>query len=265
MIEVLGRQFKIGRILPEQGSKEDISICLHLADAQELLGKPGKINQIMALGCRCDGERLPKIRAQLAPVLPETKITEFRSIALARAEQRDMIAGKKQAMLTQIASDKQKLLDDLAAKNQQVVDEAAASRRNVQGLMETLAAITTPLVVLVSGVWVGLLALSNVRERLPEIGLLRALGKGSGHIAALFLGKAVLLGLLGGAVGFVLGNFAAHWLGAGALGVASDHLSAAYDILPWTLLGAPLVCVLASYLPMLSAILQDPAVVLRDA
>ena len=153
-IEILGKTFKIAKILPEQGSKEDITLAVALADAQEILNKPGRINQILALGCRCAGARLPKIRKQLGEVLPETRITEFRSIALARAEQRDLVAAK-------------------AAK--------------IRDTMETLASVTTPLVVLACAVWVGLLALANVRERKAEIGLFRALGGRAFESSTLFV------------------------------------------------------------------------------
>src|SRR5690606_4356560 len=84
-IEILGDEFKIAQILPERGSKEDITLAMHLEDAQRILDKQDRINQILAIGCRCAGERLPKIRAQLETVLPETRITEFQSIAVARA------------------------------------------------------------------------------------------------------------------------------------------------------------------------------------
>jgi len=232
-IEVLGKQFTIARILPEKGSKEDITVAMHLADAQQLLDKhnPPRINQIMALGCRCVDADLPGIRQQLADVLPETRVTEFRSIALARAEQRDVVS---------------------------------KSRQDVQGTLETLAAVITPLVVLACAVWVGLLALANVRERRTEIGILRAIGKGSGKIAALFLGKAVLLGLLGAAIGFVLGSALAEVLGVRALGVAVEQFTVHYNVLLVALVGAPLLSAVASYLPTLTALMQDPAVVLRD-
>ncbi len=45
----------------------------------------------------------------------------------------------------------------------------------------------------------------SVLERRSEIGLRRALGATKGHIRTQFLSEAVLLGLLGGAVGVVLG------------------------------------------------------------
>ena len=45
----------------------------------------------------------------------------------------------------------------------------------------------------------------SVLERRSEIGLRRALGATKGHIRAQFLSEAILLSLLGGAVGVVLG------------------------------------------------------------
>jgi putative ABC transport system permease protein len=230
-IDVLGKQFTIAALLPEKGSKEDITIVMHLSDAQEILGLPGKINQIMALECHCAEAALPLIRQQLSDVLPEARVTEFQSIALARAEQRLQVAD---------------------------------SRADIEGTLRTLVNVVTPIIVLACAIWVGLLALVNVRERRTEIGLLRALGKGSGMIASLFLGKAALLGFVGGAIGFALGSGLAAWLGVEALDVGRSVLALRYDVLVLALFGAPLLSALASYLPTLAALTQDPAVVLRE-
>ena len=58
----------------------------------------------------------------------------------------------------------------------------------------------------------------SVLERRSEIGLRRALGATRGHIRTQFLSEAILLGLLGGAVGVVVGAVATavyahikHW------------------------------------------------------
>jgi putative ABC transport system permease protein len=238
-VEVLGRPFQITRIVPERGSKEDIAIKMSLADAQRLLHKPGEINQILALECECQVGDLPLIREQLQQVLPQTKVTEYQSIAVGRAKQREAVKANREAQLDRMTS---------------------------------LAYVTTALVVLACALWVGLLALANVRERRTEIGVLRALGKGSGTIVGLFLGKAVLVGLLGAGVGFLLGTGIGYALGTDltrALGAqplyqARQYFTFPYLLLLIALLGAPLLSAVASYLPTLSAVLQDPAVVLRD-
>jgi len=242
-LDILGKSFTIAKILPERGTVEDITLAMHLGDAQQLLDEPGKVNQIMAIGCRCKAALLPEVRKQLEAVLPETKIYEVGPKALARVEERALVAKNKEEVLA----------------------NWSAGRNRLQQRMESFAAIVTPLVVLAAAVWVGLLTWSNVRERHIEIGLLRALGKGSARIAMLFLGKALLLGVVGGALGFGVGALLARVILIDAMGVAPSNFQIPYTMLSWSILGAPVVCALASYLPALKAVLQDPAIVLRDA
>jgi len=262
-IKVLDREFRIARILPEQGSKEDITIAMHLTDAQTLTNKPKRINQIMALGCRCSSTSLPMIRKQLTEILPDTQITEFHSIAVARAEQRALVEAKRKQILGDMKAnlaEREKILGD----RKRMLAELEASRGRVQRIIVTLAEVLTPLVVLVAAIWVGLLALGNVRQRRSEIGVLRALGKGSAMIGSLLMGKAVLLGLLGGAAGFLVGTILAQGLGQRAFAVPADRLATDFGVLLYAVLGAPLVSVIASYLPMLVALREDPAIALRE-
>ena len=241
-ITVGDRELKIAEILGEQGSKKDITIAVHLSDAQAILGAPEKINQIMALGCNCAGSNLGSIRKQLAAVLPDTKVTEFHSMALARAEQRSQVKDKRG----------------------QILDEVEARREAVHGIMSGLFQVLTPIVVVACAIWVGLLSLANVRQRRVEIGVMRAVGKRSGTIAGLFLGKAVLLGLIGGLFGYILGACLARLVGARAFEISPDQFRAGTTMFLAVLVGAPVLSALAAYLPTLVAINQDPAVVLRD-
>jgi hypothetical protein len=255
-VKILDKSFRVAQILPEQGSEEDTTLTLDLADAQSLLKKPGKINLVLALECKCTENALPQIRRQLATALPETQVLRDTSKAVARSKQRAMVSQKHREI---VARQKAALRE-----RQQALAETAARRERVQGLMETLLGIVTPLAVLVAAVWVGLLMLANVRERRSEIGILRALGKPSGMIAALFLGKAVILGLLGGAIGLAAGVLVAALLTASAPSAALAHVTLRPDVLLAALLGAPLVAALASYLPTLTALTQDPATALRE-
>ncbi|NQU23189.1 MAG: ABC transporter permease [Candidatus Nealsonbacteria bacterium] len=270
-IEVDGRQYTIATILTEKGSVEDVTMAMHLSDAQELLDQPGVINQIMALECKCAMADLPKIRAQIGDALPETHVIRDMSKANARLSQRTMVRERHDRLIAQQQAEHRRIIaaqQKALEEREDALKHTGGQREKIQSLMGTLSAAITPLVVLVSAVWVGLLALSNVRERRVEIGILRAIGKGSGSIATLFLGKAVLLGLLGATIGCVAGVATVGWLVPRMLDVPTDfatsYLGNHYLVPLLALLGAPLLAAAASYLPTLSALSQDPAVVLRD-
>ncbi len=77
----------------------------------------------------------------------------------------------------------------------------AEAQSALNGLFLGLGAIA----LLVGAVGVANIMIISVLERRSEIGLRRALGATRGHIRTQFLSEAVLLGLLGGAVGVALG------------------------------------------------------------
>jgi ABC-type lipoprotein release transport system permease subunit len=86
-------------------------------------------------------------------------------------------------------------------------------------------------------------------------------------IAALVLGRAIVLGLVGGAIGCLLAGVVARQVTGmvQSFGGAPVSFAPPRELLLWTLVGAPVVCALACYLPTLRAITQDPASVLREA
>jgi len=252
-IEILGKEFTLAHILPAHGrADEDIAIFLDLKDAQEVLDKPGRISEILALGCKCKTvERVEEITAELELVLPDTKVTEASLQADAREKQRNLVTRHHRQQAA-----------DYAASRQQIVEQEQNQRDQVMRLLSEVTSVVTPLIILVCAIWVGLLAWSNVRERRSEIGLLRAIGKRSGSIAALFLGKAILLGFAAGVVGCLLGYGSAMWLATRMFDVAVGNFTPSTAAFACTILGTPLIAAMASYLPTLAAVNQDPAVVL---
>jgi ABC-type antimicrobial peptide transport system permease subunit len=111
---------------------------------------------------------------------------------------------------------------------------------------------------------VALLAWLNVRERRQEIGILRALGFGSTRLALLFLGRAVLIGIVGALLGFVAGTWVSMHYGAQAFALSFAKVKPAVDLLPRLLIGAVGVSVLACLLPTMAAVTQDPAATLTE-
>lgn len=265
-VEVRGQKFTVAQILDEHGTREeDIAILMALADAQKLLEKPGRISEIIALGCRCKTvKRVEEIRDQLAAVLPEAQVVEMKSAADARDTQRKLIATYHQQAIADYQKESDKLLAQEEAAQKGLAANLAESRSQIEAMLGRLVTSVVPVVVFAAAIFVGVMAWNNVRERQTEIGLLRAIGKDSLFVLGLFLGRAGLLGLIGGVVGCLLGMQLARQLAASALEIAPEHIGADSWMMTAGMLGAPLVAMLASWLPALLASQQDPASVLAE-
>jgi ABC-type lipoprotein release transport system permease subunit len=241
-LTLLGKEFRVQKLLDSTGSKDDITLWINLAEAQALLDKPGQINAILALECNCTAtDRLGEVRDEIAKILPDTQVIEKASQALTRAEARNRAAIEARDML----------------------QREKTARASLRRQREEFAAVLVPLVLLGCTVWVGLLALTNVRDRAGEIGILRALGVRSGRVLGLFLSRAVLVGLLGAVLGWAAGSLAGRWWGEQPVASQDPALFESERLL-LVMLVAPLLCALASAMPALLAAKRDPAVVLRE-
>jgi hypothetical protein len=243
-VQFMGREFTVHKCYPRRGSKEDIGVWIPLSDAQELLDKPGQINAIMALECVCVGNSaIDRIRAEIAEYLPDTKVIELGTKALARSEAR---AEVRQESIRAVQQEKE-------AQGQLRADR------------EQLAALVIPGVVSGCAVWILLLALVNVRQRKSEVAILRALGCRARLILALFLARALLVGFCGAAlgglaglavVGRMRGDFELPLIGIS--GMLTWHL-----VIASLVIGA-LLGMVAGWIPALLAARQDPAAILKD-
>ncbi len=245
-VKLMGKEFTIHACHKERGNKDDITAWIYLAEAQELLDKQGLINAILALECMCAGmDALPLIRKEIAAILPGTQVIERGSSALARAEARTKVEAE-----AKIAIEKEML-----------------GRQHLREIRERLASILTPVIVTACAVWVALLGFTNVRARREEIGILRALGVSAKGILAMFISRHILVGILGGAMGFCAGVLAAVYFSAALEGtriwIAGTDLSVA-GLLVLSVGGAAALAVIAGWIPTMTAIRQDPADVLRE-
>jgi predicted lysophospholipase L1 biosynthesis ABC-type transport system permease subunit len=213
-----------------------VTAWLHLAEAQELLNLKGRINAILALECVCaaPGQILAKVREELAVALPDTQVIERGTAALARAEARVRVEREAE----------------------ESVERERRTRETLRARFEGIAAVLLPLVWIGCAVWIALLAHGNVSERRAEIGLLSAIGWSRRRVLGLFLGKLAAVGLAGGALGVAAVVAAARaWVTPGAAPDARLVLA--------TLGGAVALALIAGWLPVFKASLQDPANTLR--
>jgi ABC-type antimicrobial peptide transport system permease subunit len=156
-------------------------------------------------------------------------------------------------------------LKDVLPGAKVVLMQSIATARQEQRIMaERYFSYVFPLILFAAMAWIGILALTNVRERKHEIGIMRALGYGSGKIALLFLGKAAVMGFAGAALGFVLGTALSVKFGPQVFQITASSIKPQMELLMWSLLGSPLVCAAAVILPTVLGVYRDPAITLRE-
>ena len=217
------RQFTVANDPIETGTPDDITIFTRLEDVQSVLRLEGKINEIEAIDCLCltaDQDPLAILRQEIGNILPEVQVVQMRTLADARAKQRQTREKVNQFVL--------------------------------------------PWVLVACAVWVALLAVLNVRDRRQEIGILRALGKGGGRIAGLFLGKAALLGLMASVFGAAFGTWAILEFGPSLFPVTKKAIQASPTLVWQMVVATPVFAAFVSFIPAMLAVSHDPAESLRE-
>lgn len=235
-----GIDFKILKVHKERGSIDDSTVWINLKQAQEMLGMENLIHAIQALECHCAGDRIAAIREEISQILPGVQAIERGSQALARAEARTKAAEQAKSSL----------------------EREKQARAEIRVQREKLASTLIPAVLIACAVSIGILAFNNARQRATEIAMLRAIGLRAGQILAVFLGKSLLLGIAGGAIGFLAGVLIASNFGD------AQHLAEVMktERNSWLLLSfglAPALAIVGAWIPATMASSQDPAIVLQ--
>ena len=255
-VTLLGREFTISKIQPERGSIDDMSLWIDLAAAQEMLGMQNLIHAILALECECSGDRISEIRREIAEILPGTQVIERYSQAVTRAEARTESKRAAEEALAMAKSDGQATLERHREQRTALLQQ-----------QKTLNSVLEPTVIVSTCCILAAFAFHNFRQRKSEIGLMRALGLGSASIFGAFLGKAMLIGALGGFIGVASGvaiivarilrmqpsvSLVEIWTSASLTATAV-----------WIPLLMILLTVVASWLAAFQAVRQDAAIVLQ--
>ena len=251
----MGQEFTVSKLHPERGSSDDVTVWIDLKLAQELLGLQNLVHAILALECECAGDRIGQIRSEIQGILPGTQVVERFSRALARAETR---AKAKQAAESALENEKE--------SGATLIAQETESRRELEQQHARSAEIVVPLIIVCCGGIVGLLAFVNARQRRQEVGILRALGLRTNQIMGVFLGKAALIGMVGGLIGSAVGLAIGVATMTDVPGLQSNSVVQSGEVLATVAL-TPLMTLLlaatASWIAALFAARQDAAMVLQ--
>lgn len=220
------------------GAAQDEEIVAPLAVVQALAGAPGKYRQVYVA----------------AVTKPED--------AFARRDPARMTPADAERWMCSpyartIAAQLQQALPGSAAT---VIRPVAESEGAILTQLQMLIWFIAGLALAASGLAISGAMTAAVLERRGEIALMKALGAQDRAIGGLYLGEAALLGCLGGALGFVLGE----WLAARvAMRVVGHAIAWKPALAPLMLILAAGVVVVGSLHALRQAVRLEPASILR--
>ena len=141
-----------------------------------------------------------------------------------------------------------------------VIRRVAEGEGQILTRVRTLLWLITFAALLAAALAVGASAAASVIQRRTEIGLMKALGAGSGTVGALLVAEQLLLAFAGGGLGYALGIFLARYVGQKIFGAAPAF---SFLVLAVIIGLAAIVTLLGSAIPLRRASRYEPAPILR--
>jgi putative ABC transport system permease protein len=236
-IEIAGHPHRIAGTLSTGGAEDD-QIVAPLALAQQVLGRPGAVRRVYV-------SALTKPEDAFARRDPKTMSGEMYD--------RWYCSPYAQSIAYQL---QEAIPNSHAEQIRQVAQNEGVVLSRVKGLMLliTLAALFA------SALAVSAAMATAMFERRTEVGLMRALGAGKISVAGLFFSEALLLGLLGGLIGFAGGSLLARLIGRS---IFESEITIQPVLLPLILAIAVIVTFAGSALAIRRAVELDPVYALR--
>ena len=149
---------------------------------------------------------------------------------------------------------------ELPGTDVRVIRRVAEGEGQILTHVQMLLWLVTLAAMLAAALAVGASSAASVIERQVEIGLMKALGAGSGMVGFLLAAEQLLLAFVGGGVGYALGIVLARLLGEKIFGAAPEPTLLVFFVVIGL---AALVTLLGSALPLRRASRIDPAPILR--
>jgi putative ABC transport system permease protein len=220
------------------GGPEDDAVVASLTMAQQLASKPGVYRRLYVS----------------ALTKPED--------AFARKDPKSMTPAEfdRWYCTPYISAIALQISEELKGTDVRVIRRVAEGEGNVLTRVRTLLWLVTFSALLAAALAVGASAAASVIERRTEIGLMKALGAGSGLVGVLLAAEQLLLAFVGGGIGYAVGILFARVLGLRIFGFAPEPK---LFVLVIILVLAALITLLGSAFPLRKASRYEPAPILR--
>jgi len=220
------------------GGPEDNSIVVRLPLAQSLAGEPGQYRKLYVS----------------AITKPED--------SFARRDPKSMSADEfeRWSCSPYVSSIAYSIKQVLPGSEVRVIRRVADGEGQILTRVRMLLWLVTGAALLAAALAVGASSAASVMERRVEIGLMKALGAGSGTVGFLLAAEQLLLAFVGGGIGYALGIVLARLVGQKIFGAAPEPSLIVFLVVVSLAAG---VTLLGSALPLRRASRFEPAPILR--
>ena len=232
-----GLSLKVTGIFTSGGS-EDHAVVTSLSIVQQYVGKPGQYRKLYVS----------------ALTKPEDDF--------ARRDPKTMNAGEfeRWSCSPYVSSIAYSIKQVLPGADVRVVRRVAEGEGQILTRVRMLLWLVTGAALLAAALAVGASSAASVIDRRTEIGLMKALGAGSGTVGFLLAAEQLLLAFVGGGAGYALGIILARLLGERIFGAAPEPSLIVFLVIIALATG---VTLLGSALPLRRASRYEPAPILR--
>ena len=224
--------------LLSSGGSEDDAVIVPLSVAQQAVGKPGQYRKLYVS----------------ALTKPEDAFAKRDPKSFTPAEY------DRWFCTPYISSIAFQIQQELPGTDVRVIRRVAEGEGQILTRVRTLLWLVTGAALLAAALAVGASAAASVIERRTEIGLMKALGAGSGMVGFLLAAEQLLLAFVGGGIGYALGIILARMLGQRIFGAAPEPSLIVFFVVIALAAG---VTLLGSALPLRRASRFQPAPILR--
>jgi len=235
----LGDDFSVTYVLTEHTDDGNIT----LTERHETFNVKG----ILSAGSDDDNRLFVNLDTLQNLTFRENKVSMIQVTAICNACPTEVIAAEIEATLP-----------NMEAKT---VKQVTNAQMALLDKIEYMMMLITFVALLAAALGVMTTMTASVVERKKEIGMMKAIGAQGSKIAALFLAEAVIIGVIGGTIGFVAGIFLAGYIGES---VFASAITPNFLVLPLIVIISIIVAVASSALPVRRAIRIEPAEVLRS-
>lgn len=228
--------FKVSGIL-STGGDEDGQVIVSLKDAQMLFQKQGMVDRVVVSALtkpepqeKIDPSRLPPEKYEIWYCTPYIS-----------------------SIMLQI----EEVVPDATAKP---IRQVADNEGKLLGKFEWLMFLITGIAMTTASLGVAAAMNTSIFERKKEIGLMKAIGADGNQIAQLFFAEAAVTGIIGGAIGILIGIVLARMVGLWVFGAIINP--SLFSVLISGILSLA-VALLGSMLPVKKAVEIEPSIILR--